>query len=363
MAFPSKPLAAGEPTRSRGTGLVEMPISDPRWERFVASHPETFVFHRPAWSRAIVDCYGFRPFALTSQNADGEIDAGIPMFEVRTPFRPPRWVALPFSDICRPLLGDEVSLADFTQGLEDARVRAGVASLEVRAPLAENRAAHGRSDAVIHTTLLDRDPDRVFERLHRSQVQRNIRRAQREARVTVYRGESASDLTRTYYDLHVRTRCRQGMPVQPRRFFEAIWTHLLERDDGYVLLARVGRTPIAGAVFLAGTRTMTYKFGASDDAAWRLRPNHLLIWSALQSACEEGYDRLDFGRSDLSGQGLRAFKSGWGAVEEPLVHTTVGRRPSDPGSGRARAVMSALIRHTPAWTSRTIGEMLYRYTA
>jgi CelD/BcsL family acetyltransferase involved in cellulose biosynthesis len=343
--------------------VVELQLSDVRWRTFVASHPDALVFHRPAWAEMIVDCYGYRPFVLASLDADGRIAGGLPVIEVRSLRRQRRWVALPFSDLCPPLLGPSLGAESLTRALDDARRGAGVPALEVRAALAAGANTHVHSDAVIHTTTLERDPDALFARCHRSQVQRNVRRAEREQKISIRRAGSARDLTRSFYGLHVQTRRRQGMPVQPRRFFEALWTHLLEPGDGYLLLAHADKEPVAGAVFLAGTNTITYKYGASDAAFWRLRPNHLLFWHALRTACEDGYRWFDFGRSDLPDRGLRDFKSGWAAQEQPLLYTTLAERAPEDRSERGHAAARALLRRSPGWACRAAGEIFYRYAA
>jgi lipid II:glycine glycyltransferase (peptidoglycan interpeptide bridge formation enzyme) len=216
----------------------------------------------------------------------------------------------------------------------------------------------------MHRTQLATDADAVFDRLHRSQVQRNVKRAGRDG-IVVRRAETQSDLTNSFYELQLQTRRRLGMPMQPRRFFEALWSHLLEPGHGSLLLAYFGTKPVAGAVFLTGSETMTYKYGASDASSWRLRPNHLLFWTAMRTACDAGYGWFDFGRSDLEDRGLREFKGGWGAVEEDLVYTKLPDPESESASAAARALpaMRAVIRRSPGWVSRLSGELLYRYAA
>jgi CelD/BcsL family acetyltransferase involved in cellulose biosynthesis len=356
-AFYAPPVALAE------HDVVELESSDLRWRSFVASHPETHVFHRPAWSQMIADCYGYRPFVLASLDAEDAVIGGLPVIEVRSLRGRPRWVALPFSDLCPPLLGPQLTTDAFARALDRARVAADIASLEVRSALPASGNTHLHGDAVIHTTRLERDPNALLARCHRSQVQRNVRRAERERKLSIRRAETSRELTRTYYGLHVGTRRRQGMPVQPRRFFEALWTHLLEPAEGYLLLADTGGEAVAGAVFLTGTETVTYKYGASNAEFWWLRPNHLLFWHALRESCEGGYRWFDFGRSDLSDQGLRSFKSGWAAEERPLVYATFAEQAPEHGSGRGFAAARAVLRHSPGWACRAAGELFYRYAA
>lgn len=344
--------------------LSELPITDPRWEAFVASRREALAFHRPAWAELLSDCYGYRPFVLAVMDGD-DVGAGMPVIEVRTlRARRRRWISLPFTDACAPLLTPFVGSDDFAAALDATRSAAGIDTFEIRAPAPPMRTAHRQCDAVTHTTPLAAKAEDLRLRFHRSQVQRNIRRAERESKLTIRRADRQPDLTRAFYDLHVQTRRRLGMPAQPRRLFEALWSHVLAAGHGWLLLAETAdHTPVAGALFLRGTSTITYKYGASDAAFWRLRPNHLLFWHALRGACEEGYESFDWGRTDLADRSLRSFKSGWAAEESSLVYTTFANAVPRRGSGRALAAARVVFRRSPAFGCRLAGELLYRYAA
>jgi lipid II:glycine glycyltransferase (peptidoglycan interpeptide bridge formation enzyme) len=201
----------------------------------------------------------------------------------------------------------------------------------------------------------------VRRRFSRSRVVRNIARAEREG-VTVRTASGRADLD-MFYALHTRTRRRQGVPVQPKRFFDLLWSRLVEPGLASIVLASAGGTPVAGALFLTWNRTTIYKFGASDPAGWPLRPNHLLFWTAIRDSCARGDVRFDFGRTDLDNAGLRAFKSGWGAVERPLVYSTIASGATEGREGAAGRLLSVAIQRGPSWLCRGIGEGLYRYAA
>ena len=140
---------------------------------------------------------------------------------------------------------------------------------------------------------------------------------------------------------------------------------MMEPDLGFVLLAYAGGVPIAGAVFLTWNGTITYKFGASDPAFWKLRPNNLIFWTAIRWACENGFHTFDFGRTSLDNQGLREFKGGWGSREEPLIYSLISDRQPKHTSGRLslNRMLSATIRRSPAWVCQALGELLYKYAA
>ena len=336
-------------------------LDDPRWRRFVAESPDALPFHEPAWATLLSDCYGFPAFVLASIGAAGEIEAGIPVLEVRKPLRMHRWIALPFTDHCPPLVADPSQLSRFSEQLDAARNEAGVAQLEVRDHL-KGDLAESFGNAVEHTLDLDADAGRIFDTFKRPQIRKQITHAEREG-VTVRRAEALSDLIRTYYRIHVETRRRLGVPAQPRRFFHLLWERFLERDLGFALLAYVGNTPVAGAVFLTSATTTTYKFGASDPSFWKSHPNHLVFWSAIRWSCEHGRTTFDFGRTELEHQGLRRFKQGWGTRETPLLYSTLGAPVDEHSKGIAGRTAAGVIQHSPSWVCRAVGTALYRYAA
>ena len=341
--------------------LLVLEPEDERWLEFVLHHPGALPFHHPSWSRVLTESYGYPSFVLAVTDERGRINAGVPVMEIRRHFRKPRWVSLPFTDRCPPLATDQVMTARLVDLADLARQDARVARLEVHADL-PGRDVHRQLRGVSHVLPLALDPELIFQRFSRSQVQRNVRKAERVG-LTLRRADTAADLTESFYGLHLRTRRRLGVPVQPRRFFDLIWRRVIAPGWGFVLLAYCGELPIAGAVFLTSGRTVVYKFGASEPSFWPLRPNNLIFWHAIRWSCENGFAAFDFGRSELDDRGLRNFKNGWGGVEEPLVYATVGGEPPRAGRLMGASVLPPLIRRSPLWLGRAIGEATYRYAA
>ena len=370
MALSELGLLAEDRAAAPARRASPLALDDPRWCAFVRSHPQALIFHQPEWGRAVSSTYGWQAFVLAQLGPEGRIDAGIPVISLRDLRRRERWVSLPFSDLCPPLLSDSTSAPEFAQSLEQARLDAGVVAFEVRGALAGFQHRQHRQ-AVLHTTALSPDADELFARFHRSQVRRNIRRAERE-QMHVRELTGRADFVDVFYRLHSQTRRRLGIPVQPHRFFVALWEHLFagetaERPARLLLLDIPGRRAIAGALLLAGPRTLTYKYGASDSAFWGLRPNHLLFAYALRRACEAGFERFDWGRTDLEDRGLRDFKSGWAACETDLIHTTLSAEQGPAAAagqeGAAMQTARAVLRHSPVLACRAAGELFYRFAA
>lgn len=342
--------------------LIRADLDQRVWKDLVANDPNALAFHHPAWAQMLAECYGFRAFGLALADKDGRLIAGIPVLETGGRLRGRKWISLPFTDICPPLvLGNPDLQARLEVEVDAVRLEAGVESVELRAAPASDHALI-RASGFRHILQLDPDPDNMLRGFKR-EVRKAIRLAERSG-ITVTRAEQEHDLTRTFYGLHTATRRRLGVPVQSRRYFSLLWQRVVEPGLGFLLIARAAGQPVAAALFLTLNRTIIAKYGASDAAAWRMRPNNAVYWDAISWACENGYSTLDFGRTDAADEGLRTFKRRWGAEEVPLAYGVIGRaRLSALSAPRAARLAGPLIRHAPPFVCREIGRAFYRYAA
>jgi CelD/BcsL family acetyltransferase involved in cellulose biosynthesis len=333
------------------------PISDPAWLAFVDGSPSATVFHHPAWLRLLSAQYGYAMQACCVGASD-EIEAGIPIARIESRLTGRRLVSLPFSDICPPVLSAAAGSsapAALGEALAEERQQTGL-DLTVHGSLPGAPEAFVQPRFFRHLLPLAGDLAEVESRYSKSQVKRGIKKARREG----LRAERRTDRAAldAFYALHLRTRKKLGVPTQPKRFvhrFEA----LFDAGLGFVELVIDDGRPIAAAVFLTYNGTLTYKYGASDERELGKRPNNLLFAEAIRWACESGCHTLDFGRTDVDNEGLRAFKRSWGASEDELSYTYFAdRAPSLEPRVRER-VMGAAIRRSPSAVSRVVGETLY----
>jgi CelD/BcsL family acetyltransferase involved in cellulose biosynthesis len=333
---------------------------DPRWWDFVARCPSAGPFHHPAWSTVLTSCYRFRPFALARIGSDGTVTAGLPVLETRSPLGERRWVSLPFSDDCAPLVAPGHDVMTAIGELSEVRRAHGISWLEVHHSL-EVEGAHRVRPAARHTLCTNRDADVIFASFNAS-TRRNIRQAERQE-VTVRWATDPDELVRIFYGLHVRTRRRLGVPVQPRRLFAMLWEHMVRHDLASVAVARAGGTPIAASVFLHWNGTFVYKYGASDATSWRFRPNNAVLWHAIRWAAEHGYTTFDFGLTDDGDEGLRTFKRGFGADEEPASCVVFSERPPSHSAGDLGRTLRPVLQRLPLWVTRAAGALFYRFAA
>ena len=332
--------------------------SDERWLAFLAINSQANIFHHPAWSQLLADCYGFKPFIIASCDRNAGITAGLPVMEIKSWLTGNRWVSLPFTDHCLPLSINTSGLNYLVNGLLNQAVAQGFSKVELRGTVPTHPALQQFAPYVLHKLTLEENFSKVDCRIH-PMHRRNANIAQKRG-VRVEIGKDFEHM-RAFYKLHVETRRRQGVPVQPWQFFNLLKSILVEEDLGFLLLAYKQEEIIAALVLLGWNHTLTYKYGASSTDSLRFRPNDLLFRTAIQWGCENGYKSLDFGRTDLANEGLRTFKSRWGAEETPLIYHTLSATPAQHSSGRTEALMHRVIRYSPIWVCRLAGALLYRH--
>jgi len=337
------------------TGQI-LAISNGRWLRFTNTAPHSCIFHHPAWSDLLAQTYGYRPFVLAIMDSMGAIRGGLPVMEIKS-FSSCRWISLPFTDHCAPLAVDESVLCPLNDFILSSFENHGSASLELRWSYPAQPKVCSKDMFVLHKLSLAQDFGAVAKQIH-PMHRRNAQTAQKRG-VQLRMGSGRKELD-DYYQLHIATRRRQGMPVQPWSFFENMRKLLLEKGLGFILLAYHEQTCLAAAVFLCWGDTLTYKYGASSLTDLSLRPNDLIFWEAIRWGCENGYKVLDFGRTDFENDGLRRFKSLWGAQEVPLLYSFIPSAPNR-SANNLMTISRVDIRHSPAWVCRVTGELLYRH--
>jgi lipid II:glycine glycyltransferase (peptidoglycan interpeptide bridge formation enzyme) len=209
---------------------------------------------------------------------------------------------------------------------------------------------------VLH--LLDLRPpvEELYRRLHKSSIQRKIRRAEREG-LTLEEGRSSS-LLAEFFRLHVKTRRRHGLPPHPRSWFEWMLTSLGERFT--IRLARKKEQAIAALVTIETNNSFVYKYGASDAKFHEMGGMPFLAWSMIRAGKQAGHSFLDLGRSECANSGLIAFKNHLGAVQHPLVYMRI---PAQQGFLQPDGMRLQLTKFAFRWCPDSVliaaGELLY----
>jgi len=340
-------------------GLDAMKLRDislDAWQEWVESRPEAVAFHHRAWIELLMEEYGLAARVVALTDGDGVV-AAAPFLATPRLTGGKKLISLPFSDCVPPLSRHEHGSCALFLRLHDEDL-SGWRSVVVRTdgpcpPLA--------SEAwwVRHAIDLRDGFDRAGLP---PALRRNLNRAAGSG--LEFSVRSDLEAVDAFYDLHVLTRRKLGVPVQRRRFFRTLHRKILKPGLGFIGLVTKDDRALAAGVFLGFGPTLIYKFGASDPSSLRLRPNELLFAGVLGLAVERGYAGFDFGVSRIDDEGLRRFKLKWQSRELPVHHVIL--RGKATGLAHARGlqrIAGAVIRRSPTIVSRAIGGLFYRYAS
>jgi len=327
------------------------------WQSFVEGHPNRMIFHDQRWIVVLVSQYGFR-LQIPTAKEGGEIVAGIPFLETTSIFGRKKLISLPFTDTIRVLTRERSQSERLRKAIID-EISNSYSAVVIRTDERLNGNV-SNSEWVCHDLRTDQ-PFGAIETTLPSGLKRNLRKATRSD--LKFERKNDTNAMEDFYRLHLMTRRKLGIPIQPRSFFRHVQQQIIEPRLGFVGMVYQHGEPIAAGVFFVYNKTMTYKYGASHPRALAERPNDFLFHNVIRIACDEGYHHFDFGISKVREEGLRRFKQKWGA-REIQVHddylSGTGRLANDDST--SLKIASVVIRNTPSIVCRAVGEAFYRYS-
>jgi GNAT acetyltransferase-like protein len=375
-------ITSPAPPISKTSTLRTLPITlgDPRWEPFVARHPEGSIYHHPAWVEVLEQeqrrgaiCFacvddrdqlrGILPLAPTK---------GFPF--ARSARRAGRWSSLPRTPLAGPLaLDGEAMVALASAALERVQgERYTNLELRMASASAELGTLGLAAEPWLLSYILQLPPQPGQVRFGNSRNHARVKWALNKAArlgVQVRQAETVEDLRR-WYPLYLEVMRRHTAPPRPFRFFEAAWNILTPRGLMRLLLAErwaAGRPELlAGSIFLAFGVSVIYAFNGCRPAGMAMRANDVIQWQAIHDASRAGFRRYDMGEVVDEEEGLHEFKKKWGAEPHRMYRyyypAAAPVHRSDPGPGnRAGRTAKALWRTLPLGVTAAVGNWLFRF--
>ncbi|HEX8307962.1 MAG TPA: FemAB family XrtA/PEP-CTERM system-associated protein [Allosphingosinicella sp.] len=325
-----------------------------RIDSFVADHPDSELFHRPAWTRGVELGTGQAGRYLVAEDSAGRLTGLLPLTRIRSPVFGSALVSTGFGVGGGILAGTGMAVEALAAAAWSLAGREGCPSVTLRGgrlPECWNR------EEGIYAGFLRELPG------SEEAILLSIPRKQRaEVRRSLSLGlESSEGRDRRALDDHYRVYSESvrnlGTPVFPRTLFEAMAREWGE--DCEILTVRAGDSPVASVLSLYFKGIVHPYWGGGTSQARRLRANDLLYYSLMRRSAERGCTGFDFGRSKV-GTGAFAFKKNWGFAPRPLAYATKGaHRDLNPNSARYR-LQTAAWRRLPLRVANRIGPLLAR---
>ncbi len=326
------------------------------WHDFASAQNNFQIYHQQNWLRLLAEQYGFEPKIYAALEG-GEIRTAIPFLVTRTILGKKKLVSLPFSDYLGLINPGEGQLEELLHFLKQEQSRQ-YRLIEIRSSLPKQELY--REDLFVQHRL---DLNGGYEKLahnFKDSIRRNIKKAEKSKLRIDF--SSSDEAVEVFYRLHLLTRRKHGAPIQPKGYFYRLKKYLFDKQLGFVAIAYLDTQPLAAAIFLHTRQKLVYKYGASDERYLAYRPNELLFSAVIKWGCEQRYESLDFGISYNYNEGLRRYKSNWGATEEAAPYYFITSRVPTKGIIRGEnRYLKWVVRNSPGWVCRILGESLYRF--
>lgn len=346
------------------------PVQDERWDTFVQSHPYAWICHLSGWKTVLEKSFTHLHGHYLVLTRNGAIQAGLPLFEVRSWLLGKRLVSIPFATLCDPLISTRDDMDKLFAAALNVSKDLGISSIEIRTMLSTSNVQDNRlgTTSLIqkykhHYVQLDRPPEELKKSFHRSCVRQRITRSLQSG-IDVSQGTTAADVGE-FYELYVMSRKRLGLPPLPRVFIKTLWDTFYPQKRVSLLLAKKDGLLIGSLVLFKYKSRVSAEFAVWNDAYLNISPIHRLFWEAIQSAYHEGYQVFDFGRTSLSNHSLMDFKNRWGTqVIDLLNFNYPGKGPT--GNKRSetslsRKLVREVCRVVPLPVLEGLGNFLYKH--
>ena len=335
------------------------PLNCKNWNETLRSLPEHSFFHTREWAAVLQAAYGYEP-CYFSHNGGDCLMSLLSVMEIDSLLTGKRGVALPFTDYCDPVASDSTQFQDLLHAAKEFGRHNNWKYLEIRGGERFCQAEQPSEFFYGHILDLTAGPKQLFGAL-RDSTRRNIKKAEKQNIKITF--SATPDALQHFCRLNALTRRDHGLPPQPRRFFDGLYRHVLSGNLGFIALASSDNHVIAANVYLHYGDRVIYKYGASDKSYQNLRANNLIMWESIKRSCDQGFRTFCFGRTEPENEGLRQFKTGWGAREYRINYYKYDMR-KDAFVREHRAVSPSvknLMRKLPVPALKAMGNLLYRH--
>jgi len=342
------------------------------WDAFVLRHPLGSLYHKSDWKRVIEQAFPHirGRFLVLREGGSGQIQAGLPIYNVSSWLLGSRLVSVPFATVCDPLVTTLAEWDMLAPELEMERGRTKSKKLEIRAVLSAGimpPSFGSRSLFRHHALPLDRDFDALCLLFDKQSVRQKAEKARR-AGVMIEERSDERGMVASHLML-ATTRRRLSLPPMPYRFFGALQKNL-RAENLKIFLAYQNEKPIACHIVLIFKDQWISEYSANADGAIS-GVNQLLYLETIRQACAQGARKFSYGRTSINSDGLLAYKRRWGTIEEKLTDyvlprdlgngTQAANADPPPEDSRLYTLCKQMIAKAPLPVCKMIGDFCYRH--
>ena len=328
------------------------------WDNYVLKHLGSSWYHLIAWKNVVENSFGHKGIYLMAHE-DKKICGILPLFFINSRLFGKFFVSLPFANYGGICADSESVAASLISRAKELTSKYKGKYLELRhiTPLAE-----GGLYNKLHkeTFLLKLNADSSYLWRNFSDKLRNrIRKAEKYGLIVKIGGRELLD---DFYDAYAQRMKELGSPVYGFNFFQNVLVEFPEKAKAVMVYYR--DKEIGAAIFVSFRKTIDVPWEVSSARYFNLCPNSYLYWKVISYACENNYEYLDFGTSNIDSS-HSFFKARWGAKPIQLhwqyYLNTVDKLPQLSPSNPMFHLPIQLWKKMPLSLTRLIGPKIARY--
>jgi hypothetical protein len=343
------------------------PCKDERWDRFVEDHPFGWVCHLSGWKKVLENSFPhMKGYYLALIDENGRIQAGLPIYEVRSLLLGNRLVSIPFTTISDPLVKNEEELLILLDCTKKLSLGLKICNVEIRSlqsdHLFQNISLHRECLFKSHSLFLNNSLNDIFKSFHPSCVRRVILKAEK-FQLEKREVKTFNELEE-FYKLYVITRKRLGLPPQPYKFFLNLLKYFgLSNYINFSLAHSNGKAIGAIMLFKFKNRVSWDAIGVEDNYK-KIGVTHYLLWKSIEEAYYDKKEIFDFGRTSVNNIGLMIFKNRWGTKVSDLSSYYFNDKIDNcfiKKEKLTRNLIQQICRISPTPILKSIGNLCYKH--
>ena len=327
------------------------------WQRYVSTSPQATLAHLLGWRNVVQKMYHHTPYYLMA--IDGQsLEGVLPLFLIKSPFFGKFLVTAPYLSYGGMVADNECASYALTCAAQDLATEQKVKYVEIRGLQHVGQGLVLKKKYCTFLLSLNVGSDAIWQRFEGGKVRRAIRKALKTGMV-IERGHHLIEAFTEVMNRHMRD---LGTPFHPIGFYRRIVEEIPHQLE--IIMARHGDQYVGGILLISSRDTVYWYCGAGLRQYQSLAPMSLLIWEAIRSACENGFEFFDFGRSRWE-SGTFHFKRKWGAQPVQLFYeyhlqANNSLPDVDPTNAKFQWAIS-LWKQLPVFVTKTLGPLIVRY--
>ncbi len=280
------------------------------WDAYVEAAPDASNYHRWVWKQVIEATFGHQTYYLAAA-VDGFIQGVLPLVSLRSKLFGHFLVSVPFFNYGGVLASAPEARDKLLAKAVEIAQELGARHIELRQGISCDVGWPDVTGKVGMQVELPGSAGELFRRFS-GKLRNRIRHSEKQGLRSEWGGNEAVD---GFYRVFAANMRNLGTPVYPRELFENMCRRL--PTGVRILTVRDEGRPVAAAFVAAFRDTLEVPWSASLSEARRKYAAVFLEWKMLEWAADNGYRRMDLGRS-TPGSSSYEFKRQWMSQERPL---------------------------------------------